>query len=116
MADNQQRDVRPGNEVRLSGRISGEPQEREMPSGDRMWSFRLVVPREQPHGRQTVDVVDCAVWGGRARRTVSRWTDGDEVEVGGALRRRFFRSAGTTASRVEVEVTTARLIRRAVTA
>ena len=120
MADNQQRDQRldnrPGNEVRLCGRVSGDPQERELPSGDRMWSFRVVVPREQPRGRQTVDVVDCAVWGGRARRTVSGWTDGDEVEIAGALRRRFFRSGGATASRVEVEVTTARLIRRAATA
>lgn len=116
MDDNPQRDQRPGNDVRLCGRVSGDPEERVMPSGDRLWSFRVVVPRERPRGRQRVDVVDCAVWGGRARRAVSRWTDGDEVEVAGALRRSFFRSGGATGSRVEVEVTSARLIRRAVTA
>ncbi|HYH34373.1 MAG TPA: single-stranded DNA-binding protein [Nocardioides sp.] len=107
---------RPGNQVQLCGRVSGDPEERELPSGDRMWSFRVVVPRERPRGRQTVDVLDCAVWSGRARRTVARWCDGDQVEVAGELRRRFFRSGGATASRVEVEVTSARLIRRAATA
>jgi single-strand DNA-binding protein len=107
---------RPANEVRLDGRISGEPEERELPSGDRLWSFRVVVPRDVPRGRQTVDVVDCTAWDGRNRRTVSRWRDGDRVEVGGALRRRFFRSGGATVSRVEVEVRTARLIRRAASA
>ncbi|WP_432479922.1 single-stranded DNA-binding protein [Nocardioides sp. GXQ0305] len=108
--------ARPANEVRLDGRVSGEPEERELPSGDRMWSFRIVVPRESPRGRQTVDVVDCAAWDGRTRRSVSRWRDGDQVEVAGALRRRFFRSGGATVSRVEVEVRTARLIRRAASA
>lgn len=107
---------RPANQVRLDGRISGNPEERELPSGDRMWTFRVVVPRDVPRGPQRVDVVDCTAWDGRTRRTVSRWRDGDEVEVAGALRRRFFRSDGVTASRVEVEVRTARLIRRAATA
>lgn len=107
---------RPANEVRLDGRISGDPVERELPSGDRMWVFRVVVPRDVPRGRQTVDVVDCTAWDGRTRRTVSRWRDGDRVEVAGALRRRFFRQAGATASRVEVEVRTARLVRRAASA
>jgi single-strand DNA-binding protein len=104
------------NEVRLDGRISGDPEERELPSGDRMWVFRVVVPRDVPRGRQTVDVVDCTAWDGRTRRTVSRWRDGDQVEVAGALRRRFFRSGGATASRVEVEVRSARLIRRGASA
>ena len=102
--------------MRLAGRISGDPEERELPSGDRLWTFRVVVPREKPRGRQTVDVVDCTAWDGRTRRTVSRWGDGDRVEVAGALRRRFFRAGGATASRVEVEVRSARLIRRAASA
>lgn len=103
------------NEVRLAGRVSGAPQERELPSGDRMWTLRVVVAREQPRGRQTVDVVDCAAWAGRPRRAVSGWADGDQVELVGALRRRFYRSGGATVSRVEVEVASARLIRRAAT-
>jgi single-strand DNA-binding protein len=103
------------NEVRLVGRVAHEPTERMMPSGDSLWSFRIVVARpEAPAGgRRGVDALVCVVWGGRARRTVRSWRPGDVVEVVGAVRRRFFRGAAGTASRVEVEVTGARLIRRA---
>jgi single-strand DNA-binding protein len=48
------------NEVRLVGRVSQQPQERVLPSGDSLWSFRVVVPR--PEGRSParaqVDAVD----------------------------------------------------------
>jgi single-strand DNA-binding protein len=43
---------------------------------------------------------------------VSSWQAGDEVEVVGALRRRFFRTAGGPASRYEVEVRTASRVAR----
>ena len=105
------------NEVRLVGRVSGAPEQRVLPSGDAVWTLRLVVRRptggRQARNRQSVDTLDCAVWGGRARRSVASWAAGDVVEVRGALRRRFFRAGGAPASRVEVEVAAARLIRRA---
>lgn len=102
------------NEVRLAGRISAGPEERVLPSGDVLWTFRLVVPRPADRAtRQGVDALECAVWGGRVRRSVASWGVGDVVEVTGAMRRRFFRTAGGPASRVEVEVGAGRLIRRA---
>jgi single-strand DNA-binding protein len=104
------------NEVRLVGRISQEPEERVLPSGDVVWTFRVVVGRpvpDQTRSRGTVDALECAAWSARVRRSVSGWAAGDVVEVTGALRRRFFRSGGAAASRVEVEVTGGRLIRRA---
>ena len=102
------------NEVRLAGRISAGPVERVLPSGDVLWTFRLVVPRPADRAtRQSVDALECAVWGGRVRRSVAGWDVGDVVEVSGAIRRRFFRTAGGPASRVEVEVAAGRLIRRA---
>jgi single-strand DNA-binding protein len=104
------------NEVRLVGRISGPPTEKVLPSGDRLWTFRVVVPRASPRGRQRVDALECAAWTGRTRRSVAGWDDGDVVEVQGALCRRFFRTGAGTGSRVEVEVTGARLIRRAASA
>lgn len=104
------------NRVQLVGRVSGEPAVRELPSGDRIVTFVMVVARDRPRGRQRVDVVDCVAWGGRVRRTVSRWREGDVCEVEGALRRRFYRAGGATVSRVEVEVGAGRLIRRAATA
>jgi single-strand DNA-binding protein len=102
------------NEVRLVGRVSQAPEERVLPSGDALWTFRLVVPR--PTGgtsRQSVDALECAVWGGRVRRSVATWGEGDVVEVTGAVRRRFFRGPGGAASRVEIEVAGGRVIRRA---
>jgi single-strand DNA-binding protein len=104
------------NEVRLVGRLSRDPEMRVLPSGDQMWTFRVVVPRE-PGGRtrQSVDVLDCAVWGGRVRASVASWSADDVVEVAGPLRKRFFSSGAGPASRVEVEVTSGRLVKRAVT-
>lgn len=104
------------NEVRLAGRVSGAPERRVLPSGDEIWTLRLVVARERPRGRQTVDALECVAWSARTRRSVASWADGDLVEVSGALRRRFYRAGGATQSRVEVEVDRARLTRRAVTA
>lgn len=112
--DGPQPEGRGTNEVRLVGRLSVAPQERVLPSGDTLWTFRVVVDR--PRGgasRQTVDTLECAAWSPRARRSVGRWSAGDVVEVSGALRRRFFRTGAGAASRVEVEMTRGRLIRRA---
>ena len=106
------------NEVLLRGRLSGAPEERVLPSGDTMWTFRVVVgrPPEPPAAgarRARVDTLECAVWSGRVKRSVPTWHDGDVVEVSGALRRRFFKSAGATVSRVEVDVARGKVIRRA---
>ena len=106
------------NEVRLIGRIGAAPEERVLPSGDSLWTFRITVARPPVKGskrgsRQRSDSLDCAVWSGRPRRTVSTWAKGDLVEVTGSVRKRFFQAGGATASRMEVEVTRARVLRRA---
>lgn len=105
------------NEVRVAGRISAGPDERVLPSGDVLWTFRVVVPRapSRAGARPGVDALECAVWGGRVRRSVASWRQGDVVEVRGAVRRRFFRVAGGAASRFEIDVDAGRLIRRAAT-
>ena len=105
------------NEVCLVGRVSSEPESRELPSGDVLWLFRLVVrrPGAGPSGagsRQTVDVLDCCAWTSRAQRTVKGWHEGDHVELEGAVRRRFFRTGAGTASRFEIEMTRGRRVRR----
>lgn len=102
------------NEVRLAGRLSQDPRSRVLPSGDEVWTFRVVVPRDPDAGRsrQSVDALECAAWSPRAQRSVRRWNADDVVEVEGALRRRFYRAGGAVASRVEVEMVSGRLIRR----
>lgn len=99
-------DVDEINHIELTGRVSGEPVTRELPSGDALVTFRLVVTRQ---GDGPVDTIDCACWSAGARRAAQRFGDGDRVRVEGALRRRFFRTPGGPASRYEVEV--GRLVR-----
>jgi len=107
----------PRNAVSLAGRVSSTPIERELPSGDRVVTFRLVVARERSpmtaKSKQVSDWVDCAAWGGRVRRSVASWRVHDRVEIEGALRRRFFKDGGGASTRLEVEVLTGRRVERA---
>lgn len=99
------------NEVVLVGRVSAEAESRDLPSGDRLVTLRVVVDRPPVTGstRRTVDVIDVACWTKRTQRTAGRLAAGDGVRVEGALRRRFFAGAAGRASRYEVEA--ARLTR-----
>jgi len=108
------KDVAHINEVRLVGRLSADPAELTLPSGDTLWTFRLVVERSGGGSRgQQLDTLDCAVWGGRVKRSVPSWSQGDVVEVTGAIRRRFYAAGAAKVSRYQVEVEGGRLIRRA---
>lgn len=101
------------NTVRLRGRVTTAPAERELPSGMMISAFRVSVPRARTAmtagSAQSVDWVDCTAWSARCRRTVGAWAVGDSVEVTGALRRRFVRS-GPGSTRLEVEVLSARRV------
>lgn len=99
----------PQNHVALTGRVSADPESRELPSGDSIVSFRLVVPREpaaRRRSRQSVDVLECVAWTAALRRKVERLRADDVVTVTGALRRRFTRAAGSATSWVSVELAT----------
>ena len=106
--------IAPVNDVVLVGRLSGY-EERTLPSGDTAAVFRVVVdrgPRERgPSGRVTVDTLDCIAWRADARKRLSALADGEWVRVEGALRRRFWQSAGQSVSRSEVEVREVRRVR-----
>jgi single-strand DNA-binding protein len=106
-----------GSAVTLRGRVTGPPEERTLPSGDVLVTFRVSVPRRPtPLGkgsRQTSDWVECVAAAARVRRSVALWTVGDEVQVDGVLRRRFYRGErGAGGSRLEVEALKARRSRR----
>ena len=89
------------NHVELTGRLSGPPEERQLPSGDLLVVFRLVVSREEG-GR--VDTIDCSVSSASLRRRLLRTAEGTELHIEGALHRRFWRGAQGLASRYEVSV------------
>ena len=106
------------NEVLLLGRLSAAPEERELPSGDLIVTFRVVVDRPPARkgdavSRVTVDSLECVARTAAARRTVLSWEAGDVVEAEGALRRRFWRAPGGLGSRYEVEVRRVKRVTRA---
>lgn len=104
----------------LTGRIAAPPEERALPSGDALSTWRLVVDRPiggrpAPPGVRmpTVDTLDCVAWGDDARRAAQGLSGGDVVTVSGALRRRFWRAGTGPVSRCEVEVATVERLRTA---
>jgi single-strand DNA-binding protein len=103
------------NEVSVRGRVSTAPAERELPSGTVIVTLRLSIPRAPTPmtagSTQTSDWVDCTAWAARPRRSVRGWEVGDEVEVQGALRRRFYRAGEGASTRLEIEVLSARRAR-----
>jgi single-strand DNA-binding protein len=106
------------NEVVLVGRLTSAAEERELPSGDALVSWRIVVdrpPSQRTDGRRapTVDALDCITWRKAVSRSVLGWHVGDTIEVSGALRRRFWRGERGPVSRTEVEVVRARRIAKA---
>jgi single-strand DNA-binding protein len=118
----------PVNEVHLVGRLSKPAIIKEMPSGDLLGTWRLVVARPEraapsdsaengsdpaakntagSRRRQTVDTIDCVSFD---LDLIGRMCDveaGSLLELHGALRRRFSRHLPGGQSRYEVEAFTA---------
>jgi single-strand DNA-binding protein len=95
------------NLVQLQGRVAAPAQERILPSGDAVTSFRVIVPRAGSalrRSKQKVDTIECSAWTARLRRAVAKLQAGDEVAISGQLRRSFRRNGPITASFVSVDV------------
>jgi single-strand DNA-binding protein len=102
------------NEVLLVGRLSAAPEARVLPSGDEIVTWRLIVARDEVTvGRTGQDTLDCTAWTARARKAAAAWEAGDVVEVEGALRRRFWKTPASLASRCEIEVSRVRRVAKA---
>jgi single-strand DNA-binding protein len=98
------------NWVFLRGRLAEEPVARELPSGDVLTVFRLTVSRPS-NERGRVDSLECSTVKARARRSLERADAGDQLEVTGSLRRRFWRTPAGAASRYAVDVETVKVLR-----
>lgn len=79
----------------IGGRLSSDPVERTLPSGDTLVAYEVTVARPDA----PTDTVPVVLLGGRPPGGL---VAGDEVVVVGRVRRRFFRAGGATASRTEV--------------
>ena len=101
------------NDVVLRGRVSAPAEARDLPSGDTLVTFRLVVRRPEPRARgQSVDVLTCVTYDRALQRRMAAWEPGDVVEVEGALQRRFWRTPIGTASVCEVNCRRGRKVPR----
>lgn len=99
------------NSVRLIGRVTSAAEEKELPSGETLVRFRMVVPRAKPATKVTVDTIDCVSFEAGSQRTARSLSIADVVEILGELRRRFCRAGTGVVSRVEVEVTALDLVK-----
>jgi single-strand DNA-binding protein len=88
------------NDLLLRGRVSAQALEKELPSGDKIVEFRLIVSRQRRDG---VDTLDIAAWSAKSRRIALTLKPDEWIEVSGAIHRRFWRGAGGLASRWQVE-------------
>ena len=88
------------NDVLLRGRVTGEAVEKELPSGDKVSEFRIVISRSDRDG---VDTLDIAVWAAGLRRRAHSFKRDEWIEVSGSIRRRFWQSPTGLASRWQIE-------------
>jgi len=88
------------NDLLLRGRVSADAVERELPSGDKVVEFRLIITRQKRDG---VDTLDIAAWSSKSRRSALSLKPDEWVEIAGSVHRRFWQSPGGLASRWQVE-------------
>ena len=88
------------NDLLLRGRVSQEAIEKELPSGDKVVEFRLIVSREKQSG---VDTLGIGAWSSKYRRTALTLKADEWIEVSGSIHRRFWSAQTGLASRWQVE-------------
>ena len=88
------------NDLMIRGRVSADAVEKQLPSGDKVVEFRLIVTRAKRDG---VDTLDIGAWSAKSRRTALSLHPDEWVEISGAIHRRFWRGASGLASRWQVE-------------
>ena len=88
------------NDLLLRGRVSAPATTKELPSGDKVVEFRLIVTRAE---REGVDTLDIAARSAKMRK-IALTLEGDEwIEVSGSIHRRFWQSPSGVASRWQIE-------------
>ena len=88
------------NDCLLRGRVSAPATDRELPSGEHVVEFRLIITRTEREGVYTLDI---AAWSSRVRRTALSLKAGEWVEISGSIRRRFWQGPTGLASRWQIE-------------
>ncbi|MEI6361341.1 MAG: single-stranded DNA-binding protein [Actinomycetes bacterium] len=96
--------------VTVQGRLGARVDRRELPSGDEVTCFTVIVdrsPRDIAKGggrAATVDAISCQTFRAVVAKRVSVLEPGEWVRAEGTLRRRFWRAGGGLGSAMEVDV------------
>ena len=88
------------NDLLLRGRVSAPATVKELPSGDKVVEFRLIISRIDRDG---VDTLDIAAWSGKTRKTALSLKGDEWIEVSGSVHRRFWQSPAGLASRWQIQ-------------
>ena len=96
------------NQVLVVGRITAAPTVRELPSGDRLVSWRIGVARPEDPRRpgHRLDSLTLISFEDSMVDRVRKYRPGEVIRVTGALRRRIWRGPQGVRSILEVEVRT----------
>lgn len=104
--------------VVLVGRLGSSIEERELPSGDIVTTFTVIVDRTVDRGRGSgsrttvkVDAIACQTFRSPVVRRLTTLEPGRWVQAEGTLRRRFWRTGAALNSIMEVDVTSLRAVR-----
>lgn len=88
------------NDCLLRGRVSAIATDRELPSGEHVVEFRLIITRRE---REGVDTLDIAAWSAKSRRSALSLKAGEWIEVSGSVNRRFWQGPAGLASRWQIQ-------------
>ena len=88
------------NDLLLRGRVSAPANIKELPSGDKVVEFRIIITRTD---REGVDTLDIAAWSAKSRRSALSLKAEEWVEISGSIHRRFWQGPTGVASRWQVE-------------
>ncbi|PZG30334.1 hypothetical protein C1I98_31260 [Spongiactinospora gelatinilytica] len=103
------------NEVVLSGRLSGAPGVKPLPSGDTLTTWKLTVRRPGRTRECVTETFECMTFDDPLGRSVADLRPRDVIEVRGTLRRRFFTTAYGRASVHSILADSVRVLERTVT-
>jgi single-strand DNA-binding protein len=88
------------NDLLIRGRVSAPATTKELPSGDKVVEFRVIVTRSE---REGVDTLDVGAWSAKSRRIALSLKSDEWIEISGSVHRRFWQAPNGVASRWQIE-------------
>ena len=95
------------NDLLIRGRVSAPATTKELPSGDKVVEFRVIITRSE---REGVDTLDIGAWSAKSRKIALTLRSDEWIEISGSIHRRFWQAPTGLASRWQVDAAEISLI------